>query len=171
MVINVIGLGNSAHRYNGKGISIGVNDCWSIHPCDYVVCVDKPERFNDEPDRLVTIKASKPILFFSHLDEWMFMNGFIQMNLASHRGDLSEIDTKYPYSISSSYCAVGIAYKLGAKQIDIYGVDMNDHKTIKDAIKDSEVRRFRELFKVLQGKGVRVRVTKESVLSEFIKSF
>lgn len=171
MKINVLGLGTSVSRYNGSGISIGVNDVWRYYPTDYLVVVDRPDSFNNEPERLKVIKESKPILFFSHLPEWRFMNGYVEMKLANHRGDLSEIKTKYPYSISSPYCAVAIAYKLGAKEIDIYGVDMNNHHAIKNEIRDKEIERFKELFRLIQKDGVKIRVTQESSLSKIIPCF
>ena len=169
MIINVLGLGQSVHRYNGSGISIGVNDIYRYYPADYVVCVDKPDRFN--PERRKIIEQSKPILFFSHLPDWEFMPNFVLMNLSRHRGDLSEIKSKYPYGTSSSYCAACIAYKLGATVIKMYGVDMNDHPNLKDSVRDGEVGRFDELRKFFKRQGVELLVTEESYLSKVLKPF
>lgn len=167
--LSVLGLGDSLQRYDGNKLAVGVNDIWQYCPVKYVVCVDKIDRFSGK--RLETMKSCKPLLFFSHLDDWRFKNGYIKMELAKHRGDLSEIDSKYIYSNNSTFAAVGVAYRLGYKDIRMFGVDFNNHKNIKDAIRDNAIKHFIELEKALRYKGVRLSVTKESALSEYLPCF
>ena len=166
--IAVLGLGDSIKRFKRGIASIGVNDIYKYHKVNYLVCVDKPEGF--KPERLEVIRNSTPVLFFSHLIDWSFMESYHKIELSKHRGYIDDIETHYPYSNNSTYCALAIAYKLGFKDIEMYGVDFTNHAHINGGILDNSIKHFIELNKFFMKKGVSLRVTRESIISNYIKS-
>jgi len=129
--VAVLGLGPSLDLYNQSDIefdfTIGVNDIWSKVKTDYVVCVDKKERFT--PERLKTIEECKPVKFFSHLDEWNNHSGFEKIELQPDFPKyICQVNLKsIPKSLCSPFIAAAMAYKLGAKEIHLYGVDLTTH--------------------------------------------
>jgi len=67
----------------------------------------------------------------SYDEEWKFMPTFKKIELAQFRGDLKEFDSdKYCYSSISPFVAIHHAYKLGATEIILYGVDLINHQLI-----------------------------------------
>lgn len=68
--VSIIGCGETASQWDGKGISIGVNDCWRFgKPTDYLVVVNTKKQFNQ--DRLDWILRSQPSILFTHSSEWL----------------------------------------------------------------------------------------------------
>lgn len=126
MIINVLGLGSSLELFQG-GLSIGVNDIWSKVKTDYVLCLDKPERFTLE--RLRVINECKPLRFYSQLDDYSSRDDFERIELQPDFPKyICQINLKQlPKSLCSPFVACCIAYKLGAKQIHVYGVDLLNH--------------------------------------------
>lgn len=149
MKIHIIGLGaslNETIKYVG-GTTIGVNDVYSSFRTDYVVCVDKPQRF--EALRRLTIADCKPEIFYSNCLEWSFKKEFQHLKIAPIRSNLSTLDdiNNVPYSNNSTFVACIMAYHLGATEIIMHGVDFKNHKqlsepdTLERALKD-----FQNLF-------------------------
>lgn len=127
-IINVLGLGDSLKLFIPDGnITIGVNDIWSRVRADYIVCLDTRDRF--VPDRLKVIDESKPIEFFSQLDDWKDRSDFKKIELQPDFPNYKcQINTaKLPKSLCSPFVATAIAYKLGANEIHLYGVDLINH--------------------------------------------
>jgi hypothetical protein len=134
MIIDVLGLGESIKNYNPSGnITIGVNDIFKYHKVDHLLVMDKPERF--ERERLKTIMLSTPKKFYSNCREengtytWQnLVNNFIPITPEKGRGNVKTLDSdRYSISSNSTFTAVVLAYKLGAKQINCYGLDFNTH--------------------------------------------
>lgn len=146
MKIAILGLGPSLKLFRGKYVSIGVNDIWSYYKSDYVVCVDEKKRFN--PDRLKVIEGSRPIKFFSQLADWNKQPGFelikLQHDYPKYQCYLDFEDL--PKSLCSPFVATAIAYKLGATEIHIYGVDLINHPLLKS----SQVEKIKQHFENLQ---------------------
>ena len=172
MVCSVIGLGKSAEGYENKGEqAIGVNDAYKIYPVDYLICVDPPVRFNKK--RLATIRNSSPIEFLSHYSEWAsFMPMFRQIKLAPIRFDLRYLDSDlYCYSDNSPFVAVVHAYKMGASEIVMYGVDFVDHPALnKDEHHNKRIlKMYFELSKELARRNVKLYVSSNlSLLSQVL---
>lgn len=170
MVFSIIGLGNSSLAYENKGEgTIGVNDSFKIFPVDYLVVVDPQSVFTKE--RLKIIKESTPIEFLSHYDEWSYMPGFKKIRLAPERFNLDYIDSDmYCYADNSPFVAVHHAYKLGASEIVLYGVDFVNHPKLND---EDHIRRilkmYHEFKKELNKRGVAIYVSgAESLLSRVL---
>lgn len=169
MKFDVLGLGESLSSYVNKGNqTIGVNDIWKRYPTDYLCVVDLIEKFT--PDRFETIKNSKPKKFFCHLVEWhQHVSNFQQINLSPGRGLLTNLDSNLIcYSNNSTYTACVLAFKLGAKELYLYGCDFNTHKNFKDKNLEKTLKDFKLLYKTFYNRGIRMYVTKESKLSQFI---
>jgi hypothetical protein len=126
--ISVLGLGPSLELFKPDGISIGVNDIWSRIQTDYVVCLDKKERFT--PERLSIIETSKPVKFYSQVDDWSHRSDFELIELQPYFPNYEcQLNTKQlPKSLCSPFVACVIAYKyLGASEIHVFGVDLVNH--------------------------------------------
>lgn len=127
MTINVLGLGPSLELFQG-GLSIGVNDIWSKVKSDYVVCLDKPDRFT--PERLRVINECKPVKFYSQLDDYSQRPDFERIELQPDFPKyICQINLpQLPRSLCSPFVACAIAYKLlKATEIHVYGVDLLNH--------------------------------------------
>lgn len=157
MKVHVLGLGETLNEFKPDGnITIGVNDIQRFHKTDYVVCVDHPDVFNAE--RLEAIKDSDCIGFYTQLEEWKRYNPNVKIiEFNRGRGLIDGIDTdKFCYSNNSPYVACILAYKLGAKEIVLHGVDFNDHPHLNGASRDKAFRDYKELQKALNKRGVSI---------------
>lgn len=169
MQVNVLGLGESLKEYKPNGnITIGVNDVHSRVITDYVVCVDVPKAFNKE--RLKTILNTKCKGFYSQSDEWKCIENFKQIEFNKGRGILDGFDSeKFCYSNNSTYVAVVLAYKLGAKEITIFGADFITHPNFKSHSFDRVIEDFKQLNFALKKRGVTLYVgSGYSALSSFL---
>ena len=169
-LINILATGPSLGRYKpSEEITIGVNKIVMTHEVDHLVIVDVLASF---PAPVISKIRTRPFKeFYTHLpNEWKGtvkkLNHIFLYNL---RGGVDLDSDKYCYSISSPFVAVHLAYKLGATLIDIYGADYNDHPsfTDKDILKQIKTH-FALMQRSLIQKGCSMRVTKESMLSEFL---
>lgn len=169
-LIHVLGLGESLDNYSPDGNStIGVNDIHSRIKTDYVVCVDHPKAFT--PDRLTTIYQTGCKGFYSQVIAWDRVKNFKLIEFAPGRGRLLELDSeKFCYSSSSPYVACVLAYKLGAKQIVMHGVDFRTHKNFEAFNKQESLKKdFKNLSKELKRRGIQLFVGSDwSMLSEFL---
>jgi hypothetical protein len=175
MKIDVLCLGDSIHRYEVcENTTIGVNDINKFFPdtpVDYLVCVDLPACFTKE--RLHTIENSWCKKFFTPFDEWKNHDSYQKIRLAPGRSNMKMFDNKdlVSYSNNSAFVACVMAFKLGAKEIRLFGADFTSHpnftgQSFKRAMDD-----FKSLHALLSERDVKLSVTKESMLSLFIPSF
>ena len=160
MEIDVLGLGPSLAHYRPRPhITIGVNDIFRHHATDFVVVVDPPGRFT--PDRKQTIIQSTPRAFFTSYTDW---HGMVQniriLQLAPGRGRLVELDTpKICFSNNSTFVATVMAYKMGAKKINLFGVDLTTHPSLgRDRMLVVAVHEFTNLGHALAHRGVEIHV-------------
>jgi len=134
--IAVLGLGESLQLFDASQFdaSIGVNDIWARVPADYVVCVDKPDRF--EPERLAGVVAARCKAFYSQLGEWSFMPNFYPIELQpAYPTYICQLDPPaLPKSHCSPFIAAAIACKLhNASEVHLFGVDLVNHPLLKAA--------------------------------------
>lgn len=170
MRIHVLGLGKSLEEYKPNAeISIGVNDIFSRIETDFIVCIDPPNRFTDQ--RIETINNSTPVKFFTNRNEWEHVKGYHLITLNPVRGSVKELRSdKICYSNNSPFVACVMAYKLGAKEIVLHGVDFVDHHALS---KSEQFSRAMNDFKKLNDELKKYRVklfvsSKYSTLSEFL---
>lgn len=169
MKIHVLGLGETLEDFTPDGsMTIGVNDIHSRVKTDFVVCVDNPKAFNKE--RLKTIRETECEGFYTHVEDWKSVKNYKPFEMASIRGRLDELDSeKFCYSTSSPFVACVLAYKMGAKQIVLWGVDYMSHQAFKDHRRDTVLRHFKDLQKEFNKRGVELFVGDSfSYLSTFL---
>ncbi len=127
MICHVIGLGASAAQWDGKGFSIGVNDAFRFKPTNHLIVINS---FKNLPERATIIQQSKPEIFWSHLREYEHRPDYQRLSM-KHFMRKFEPDTVY-HSNNSPFVAVTLAYKLGYREIVLWGVDFIDHRNIKE---------------------------------------
>ena len=173
MRASVLGMGSSLLTYkeidHKSDIIVGVNDVGKYHKLDYLILVDPPTRFNKERLHTIINTDTSIITIFS---EWKRYFDFIYLvKPAQIRSDLSLLDSDYyVYSISSPFVAVVHAYKLGASEIVMYGVDFTTHKALSKPNKLKRIQRdFYNLRMELEKRNVRLYIgSPESALNSFI---
>jgi len=125
----ICGTGTSLHEYEdfGDNILIGVNDICHILQPDLLVVVDEKRRFT--PNRWEAVKTCKAPIF-SQLNLLPNIDAKRQVKFEI-LGRSKPLDLDGPscnISLTSTFIAVNLAYKLGATKIGMIGVDFNnDH--------------------------------------------
>lgn len=166
--IAVLGTGPSLSLFDPSEFdySIGVNDIWKYFRSDYIVCLDYPQRFTD--DRLKTINESWPKKFYTQIEDWSYRTDYFPIKLQHGYPryecllDLEEL----PKSLCSPFVAVVIAYKFHhATEIQLFGVDMNDHPHLKNDMLNKIKLHFTNLFAVLRQRGIIVKVNGDGILN------
>jgi len=154
MTIHVIGKGESKEFFKHDGnITIGVNNVNEWINTDHVVVVDPISAYNKVPK----IYSESNAMFWSQLeDNRNYVKNFTLIDLARGRGVLDEFDSdRFVYSITSPFVAVHLAYKLGAKNIVMWGVDFNTHPNFDtDSLRNRALKDFGNLRKKLNERGV-----------------
>jgi hypothetical protein len=154
MTIHVIGKGESKEFFKHDGnITIGVNDVNKWIKTDHIVVVD-PMCNHKEGHR--TYKNSNAMFWSQNEDNRNYVKNFTLIELARGRGVLDEFDSdRFVYSITSPFVGVHLAYKLGAKNIVMWGVDFNTHPNFDtDSLRNRALKDFGNLRKKLNERGV-----------------
>lgn len=192
--VSILGCGESGAKWGGTGDSIGVNDCWKFgRPTDYLMVIDPPGRFT--ADRRKTISDSKPKHFVTDSKAWLQQfhsnkreaetikpnsaykeiyctNGpkLIKYRFSPWRGRIMPDQIQYWHT--SPFPAISLAYLLGYKEIILWGVDFNTHKSWNPTKKNElafELQGYKELVRSLDEVGVNVYLGNGgSMLGEFL---
>jgi len=164
--IAVLGLGESLGTFEGGfDATIGVNDIWQRVQTDYVVCLDKRERFT--PERLAVIDACTPRRFYTQVDEWQQRPDYVPITLQyDYPNYVCQLAPQpFPKSLCSPFVACAIAYKLhDAKEIHLFGVDLTNHPHLKDGSLEKIKRHFTNLQAALLPLGARIIVHGNGIL-------
>lgn len=171
MIVDVLGLGPSLSEYTTDrcNVTIGVNDIARFHECDFIVIADPINRFTPERRRIIV--NSKCVAVVSHYAEWnQHVKNFRHITLAPGRGVLTKLDSSlFVFSNNSPFIATVLAYKLGAKRINLFGVDLTTHPNLgRESMLERAVGDFKKLNDVLRERGVRMHVTRSSALAAFL---
>lgn len=170
MIVSVIGCGKSAEGwYNTPcDLSIGCNDVKRFgKDTDWLIVVNR--RFT--PERAAIIKASKPKRFLTTIPYWQQQFHNAETLRLQRYG--KQLKKGHVYcSKTSPFIGLSLAFNAGAKDIILFGVDLNDHPVIKDRLRDYEVRQYANICRELKHQGTNVWVSsKESALSKFLPVF
>lgn len=174
-IIHVIGKGESKEFFKHDGnITIGVNNVNKWIKTDHVVIVDPVILDNEEIDInfLNTLKNSTA-QFWSQIEENKnYVKKFNLIELSRGRGNCEDFDTeKFVYSITSPFVAVHLAYKLGATDIVMWGVDFNNHPSFMNQ-KERALKDFDNLKNALNSRSVNFYVGNEiSLFSSILPVF
>jgi hypothetical protein len=107
----------------GEWITIGVNDVPKLFDPTYLLVTDHPNRFWG--NRKDIINNSKSRYLFTCVTGWKHPN-IVHFDLGSREIKNLDSHTKIDHYVNSPYCAVNLAYKLGAAHIGLIGVDFTD---------------------------------------------
>ena len=154
MTIHVIGKGESKEFFKNDGnITIGVNDVNKWIKTDHIVVVDPMDAYKEGHE---TFRNSNAMFWSQNEDNRNYVKNFTLIELARGRGVLDEFDSdRFVYSITSPFVAVHLAYKLGAKNIVMWGVDFNTHPCFDtDSLRNRALKDFGNLRKKLNERGV-----------------
>ncbi len=202
MEIDVLSYGETLSEYKkSDNISIGINYICKKVQTDFVLLLDQLWQY-DQNGSTNDILWNQPrkgyfcldnnwlkhLYYEPEFDGYFFEHDqkriFIPIGLCKDRADIKTLDNhceknfnekfiELPYSYNSPFVACCIAYRMGAKQINLYGVDFINNKE-KDicinglSMNQWSVKHFELLYKKLSEIGVEMRVTKKSKLAEFI---
>lgn len=168
MTIHVIGKGESKEFFKHDGnITIGVNDVNKWIKTDHIVVVDPMDAYKEQHE---TYRSSKAMFWSQNEDNKNYVKNFTLIELARGRGVLDEFDSdRFVYSITSPFVAVHLAYKLGAKNIVMWGVDFNTHPNFDtDSLRNRALKDFGNLRKKLNERGVNFYVGHEMSMFSYI---
>lgn len=120
--------------------TIGVNDIWSYHECNYILMLDGPKAFT--PNRVNRIAASKP-------EQWFLTkasNKAWTTQAAKPRKPMTLFDELLMpgVSLTTPSLAVGLAMFMGAKRVGLIGVDLKGHGSLEKRVCEVD-RGFMEL--------------------------
>ena len=140
---------------------------------DYLLLVDHPAHF--QPWKVEAIKKGRPYNYFivdlawlAYLDKTIC----VPVQLGDTRGDLRHLDncqlmfSNVPFSYNSPFIAACLAARMGAKRINLFGIDFRsdsaqDHREISD----KNVEHWFKLYMALSAMDIKVYTTPESKLS------
>lgn len=174
MRIDILGTGPSLLHYEKKtgAPSMGVNDIYRHVPTDFVVVVDKPERFiaNGKQDAVKIIQDCRPQKLFTHIEAWQFHPCYERIEMQDARHIINLASEKISYSNNSIIPAIHIAYLRGYKDVTLWGVDLRNHPAFenKEMLKGA-VNDFKEMERQLKLAGGSLKLGSGfSVLSNFL---
>ena len=166
MIIDILGLGESISQYTpSNNISFGVNDINRFHEVDYLVCLDKPDKF--PKDRRKYIENNTAKYFYTHFSEWGHVYNFRKIELQQfYPNSCCDLDQDaIPKSCYSPFVAICLAYKMfKPNEIHLYGVDMNNHVNLNSQ-KDKIIRHTRNLKTALKAHNCSLAVHGNGILT------
>jgi len=109
--------------------TIGVNDIWAYHECNYILMLDGPKAF--KPERINRIVASMP-------NRW-FLTKAADKSWKTYKKPRQPVtlfdDLLMPGArITTPSLAVGLALFLGAKRVGLIGVDLKGHSSLEKRV-------------------------------------
>jgi hypothetical protein len=167
MVAIIVGCGPTGKNWFNTpyDLSIGVNDCAKFgKDPDWLVVINR--KFS--PDREKTIKGTKAKKVFTTIKYWKeYFKNAEDLRLQQFGKYLKK---GHVYSSKTSpFVALSLAFNAGAKNVILWGVDLNSHPVVKDKLKNYELRQFEKFCRELAKQGTQVWVSsEESALSNFL---
>lgn len=150
MIANIVACGPSGAQWDGRGFSIGVNDCrkWG-YDVDILIVVNSLDKY---PDRKKIVQDSRPRQELLGLGMWSSHPCYKRIGYMNQwKGKLEK--GKLYKSKSSPFIAATLAYSLGYDKIVLWGVDFEKHPFIHSERLSVEVANFASLQKELERNG------------------
>lgn len=163
MTWNIIGCGETAMHWDGHGLAIGVNDAEKIgHHVSALVLMNTPDEFMGE--RLDTILQTKAKICLSDNVDFMWHRLFgVDRCTTLHPfrrwgGQLKMSPPIIYHSDTSPFVAMTLAFRWGASELVLWGVDFRDHHIYKpgNIHFNSEIERYHKLAFQLKKAGCNV---------------
>lgn len=124
--IIVCGCGTSLSKLKDihtEFITIGVNDVPQLFDPTYLVVTDHPNRFNDTRKKFINESSAKYML--TCIGGWRHPR-MVHFNLGKKGSANLDDPSKVDHFYNSPYTSINIAYKMGAVNIGMIGVDFTD---------------------------------------------
>ena len=124
--VHIIACGESGALWDGKGLSLGVNDCEKFgKKVDYLLLLDSIGKFS--PERLNTITSTRPKTCFSHRAKWAdHFSNFKLIDIQRWNGPEIKPGVVY-HSNTSPFGALSLSLVMGFSEAVLWGVDMISH--------------------------------------------
>lgn len=153
--VNIISCGPSGANWDGKGDSIGVNDCEKFgKKVQALVVVNS--RFEPERERII-LNTIAPYGFYSQLLYWHGHPNFKHLPKMTAYTSRRKIDLHTLYSARTSpFVAISLAAMVGYTEIVLHGVDFEKHPIVKDHVLKNEIFLYEHYAKSLEMLGVKV---------------
>lgn len=166
--IHILACGPTGQFWDGKGYSIGVNDCWKYRPTNELLVVNHRNDFS--PERQKIIDASTPLIFHTLFPDWKEHYQMVPLR-SKYQGQPLDGKRLY-YANSSAFCATNLAFNYGAKDIILWGVDFVGHQNIKGDKLLDEIKRWRLLYLELTKKGCKLWLGfNNTVMGQFLPTY
>jgi hypothetical protein len=157
-------------------ITIGVNDVPALFDPTYMLVTDNPNRFYGKRKELVN--NSKAKYLFTCVKGWRHPN-LVHFELGSKELTNLNHPNRLDHYLNSPYCAVNLAYKLGAKKIGLIGVDFTsghfynsqdgEHPIVKSNYLNRVNAAYHKLYLQLEERGVNLINLSQTSLLELPK--
>lgn len=155
----VLGTGPSLSAWRPDGrVVFGVNDVGRYHRVDYLICIDKPAVFTAERREVIIKTECRE--FITQNPEWLSLRDSVRLIRIKWRGQIKKLDApEFIYSNNSPFSAAVLAYKMGFKDITLFGVDFGGHPVLSMPFKlKRAMMDFEALYQAFRRRGVRLRV-------------
>lgn len=157
MICSIVALGSSAQDWHKVkcDLSIGVNDAlrWG-HDVDQLVIVNFPRKFT--PERMKYILSTKAKIWI-HTSVWKtYFPNAVLLRLSPFTGFIRK---DHIYSTKTSpMVAMSLAIKQGAKDIILWGIDFQNHRSYTDKTKDGihEIKNYLKFFEQVKKLGINI---------------
>jgi hypothetical protein len=158
MIVSVVGCGSSAQYWHKVPVdlSIAVNDAFKFgHQPDQLVVINFERKFT--PQRLAIIKSTKPKRMFTHTSTWKkhFPNAEV-IRLSPFNGFVRK--GMIYKSKTSPIVAMSLAVNQGAKELILWGIDFETHKSYNKNNKQGqyEISVYLKFIEQLNKQGIKV---------------
>lgn len=128
--IIVVGCGTTARNmlpHKEEFTTIGVNDIGRLFHPTYLLVTDAPNRFHGK--RYDVVHNSQAKFVFTPVKKWRLAKPTKKVMFKLGKRGISTLDRNdtLDHFYTSPYCAMILAYKMGAKHIGMIGVDFTPH--------------------------------------------
>lgn len=178
MLVSIVACGKSAEGWQNTpcDYSIAVNDAFKFaHPFNELLLINSPKMF--EPSRLEVIKKTQCNKVKTNSGNWSKI--FPQQEIIRLQSFGKYLKKGHIYSSKSSpFVALSLAFNLGATDVILHGVDMENHKvfnpnnrhgTTEYRMFNYELRNIQELTRMMADEGTKVWLSKNvGALNQFL---
>jgi hypothetical protein len=160
--IHILGTGPSLQdflnwpkNYHKTTITIGVNNIYRYYPTEFLLVADREEQHKDA-GKYNTIVNSSPMGFYTWLpSHWCMMENRILYKPKTVHDEDAQLDGNYLlWNLTGAFSAIHLAYKMQAKEIVLWGVDLTSPEFQKKLF--WLISGFAKLQKLMEAKGVKI---------------
>jgi|GEM_PF-4825719 len=177
MEFDVLAYGESINRWNYSCQTIGINHIGNlVNEIDFLLLIDHPAYFT--PEKMQAVKKTMPQNFFIADMAWLQFierTKAVQISFCAERSNTRTLNNTskgifalLPYSYNSPFVAAVLAIRMGARKVNLYGVDFNSDSMADTEIEQKNIRDWKRLYNAALNNNVQIFTTPESKLKNFI---